>query len=68
MKAKDIVLKIRASTGLTQEDFARLAFLYRTSVSQFETGARHPGPFQVKKYLIISKKNKLGFKMEDFYQ
>lgn len=68
MKAKEIVLKIRTSTGLNQDDFARLANLYRTSVSQFETGARYPRPHHVQKYLILSKKKKLGFKMEDFYK
>lgn len=68
MPVKDIVLKIRLATKLDQKDFARLAHLYRSSVSQFETGVRTPRPHHALKYLIISKKFKLKFKLEDFYK
>ncbi len=68
MTPQEIVIKIRQATGLNQTDFALLAGLYRTSISQFETGERFPLPHHAKKYLRISKKKKLGFRLEDFYE
>ena len=68
MTPKDIVLKIRLATGLDQKDFAQVTDLYRTSISQFETGTRIPRPHHAIKYIRISKKFKLKFKLEDFYK
>lgn len=68
MSVKEVVLKIRKATGLDQADFARVARLYRTSVSQFETGSRIPRPHHALKYLIMSKKFQLKFTLDDFYK
>ena len=68
MNVKEIVLKIRAATGLSQRMFADLTNLHRTQVSQFEVGTRNPLPNHALKYLAVSKQFKLKFKLEDFYR
>jgi len=67
MMSCEIVLAIRKATGLTQQKFANLAKLHRSSVSQFETGTRTPRPFHAHKYLVIAKTHNLNYKLEDFY-
>jgi len=68
MKVQEIVVSIRKSTQLTQQEFGNLTNLHRSSVSFFERGLRIPPPHHAKKYLVISQKFNLGFKLEDFYQ
>ncbi len=68
MTVQDIVISIRESTQLTQEEFGKLTNLHRSSISFFERGLRVPLPHHAKKYLIISNQFNLGFKLEDFYQ
>lgn len=67
MKASDIVYQIRKSTNLNQREFGKLVGLFRSSINQFERGARIPLPKHAKKYLLISDNYKLGFKLDDFY-
>lgn len=67
MMSCEIVLAIRKATGLTQQKFANLAELHRSSVSQFETGTRTPRPFHAHKYLAVANTYNLNYKLEDFY-
>lgn len=67
MNVQEIVLKIRKKSGLSQQKFADLAGLYRTSVSQFELGTRVPKPSHAKKYIVAAEKYKLKIGLDDFY-
>lgn len=67
MSARELVIKIREYTGLSQQALADRLGLYRSSVSQFETGARTPTPQHAMKYLSLYESKNLGISLEDFY-
>jgi len=67
MSAQELVIKIREAAGLSQDALAKRVGLYRSSVSQFETGARTPKPHHAMKYLSLNVSQELGVTLEDFY-
>lgn len=67
MSAQELVIKIREAAGLSQQALADRLGLYRSSVSQFETGVRIPQPHHAMKYLALNESQALGVTLEDFY-
>lgn len=67
MSARELVIKIREEAKLSQQALADKLGLYRSSVSQFETGARVPRPEHAMKYLSLNESQTLGVTLEDFY-
>lgn len=67
MSAQELVIKLREATGMSQHALADQLGLYRSSVSQFETGVRTPKPHHAMKYLALNESQALGVTLEDFY-